>query len=810
MPEKFEANTLAEVTKRLEKKESEEHIEKNLDSNIEQSIRKLSEYAISDNPAKVEAFSNAVKEVAEEYGIGESDILDEIYTRLGSDEKKMADNMKFFDMHMEGASNYSKPSALENCAMEIVRNSGFEKIVIVKKGKKENAYFDFGMYFDYDQMLLDMQLEKGKELYNFLDKKWGFERIPLNTFMDILHVPDELKFFMDERNVEKVRYIFEAFDPNNGKDMEESCWEIEDEYYTLIEIFKHYDKFKKYEDDDLFNDLTGRKTDFHELRYFTYTPDLINDPPNLAKIRDLLKDNYGYEPKEIREVLFLFSENSASETVKILSNPHTKELFNFAKNEFSPDMVVYQENYYGKKAPSSYIAFASQMADIPNAIGFLKRMKGFGLELNDIERLKNFYRNLDIWGLSEEVLKGNEFINFYNRFCDKYSINKGQDTTLIEVINLYQKVKDDPEKMKFINSYEFADIYKFIVLHFKDDYDFADVSFDLVFEMADKSKEIAFMVKSLEAEGELVYKNDLALINQIVRRPDLEKLLADRPQMEKIVRDKVLTKVPVRPERELFENKIGAEMIDEEYLSNMPKLELLRACMISEALESEGFKGHLGNLIIKDLNNDKSEVGGEIVIKGNELYLKNLIGRNLDNRSYSPIEAIPLAEGITRFHFHAMPSIDDNSLGNDYWKYENVDYNGLMKDLKEGGYLGKYNQMVRFDENLRNIVQNRVKDSETPEDNEELWMEMLEKNYTFDQSHQAGPSKKDISFSSMYNATGVVFAPTGFIQNEDGTYDRTRLKVNADMYYVDKSDPENHKAKMLDFGEIIVPIEGLE
>lgn len=68
-----------------------------------------------------------------------------------------------------------------------------------------------------------------------------------------------------------------------------------------------------------------------------------------------------------------------------------------------------------------------------------------------------------------------------------------------------------------------------------------------------------------------------------------------------------------------------------------------------------------------------------------------------------------------------------------------------------------------------------------------------------------GSGAADVGWVDEYNVTDTVFSAMGHPVNADGEPQTDKLRVNADVYFVDKRDPRNPKLRIIDLGEKIVP-----
>jgi hypothetical protein len=80
-----------------------------------------------------------------------------------------------------------------------------------------------------------------------------------------------------------------------------------------------------------------------------------------------------------------------------------------------------------------------------------------------------------------------------------------------------------------------------------------------------------------------------------------------------------------------------------------------------------------------------------------------------------------------------------------------------------------------------------------------------------DESEYAGPSGwlgmpfVDVGYVDRLNVTDTVFTVMGHPSDEDGNPVQSKVRVNADVYFVDKRDPRNPALRIIDLGEVVVP-----
>jgi hypothetical protein len=98
-------------------------------------------------------------------------------------------------------------------------------------------------------------------------------------------------------------------------------------------------------------------------------------------------------------------------------------------------------------------------------------------------------------------------------------------------------------------------------------------------------------------------------------------------------------------------------------LGTIDNLNLLRLVMLKEALKDEKTLSEIGRIVSKDLADQKTEYGGQVLWNNGKIKFNNVKAQEWSNNSYSNDLNIFLRGGLMTFHLHATQENDSPYAG---------------------------------------------------------------------------------------------------------------------------------------------------
>ena len=266
----------------------------------------------------------------------------------------------------------------------------------------------------------------------------------------------------------------------------------------------------------------------------------------------------------------------------------------------------------------------------------------------------------------------------------------------------------------------------------------------------------------LQRSGETISSNDIILLSEISKIPELHDRLMNREQMldtlEQVYRKSAFPRqlldqlqgmqkpkdtMPEPFRTKLIESrrKVGDDYTERPPLQELSDMQLLRVSLINEMLERGETLAFLGDLIAKDIANKTTELGGTIQLSEGAASLIETESSSRMDDNFVDYKYPLFIDGLATFHLHALNKSEPMYTGPSGW---------------------------------------------------------------------LGSGAADVGWVDKYNVTDTVFTAMGHPFDADGNPQTDKLRVNADVYFVDKRDRSNPKLRIIDLGERIVPFSSRE
>ncbi len=793
---------LDSIEKKIETSEKVDIPDSKLDAKIEDRIQKLSNFAINSDYEKVQSFYEAVNQTAQEFDLSPNELLTKIYSVMGDDSETMEQNFKAFGIKPESVKD-GVIEPLENSTLTILREFGYDNLYFSKNSQHGNIYYDFGNINNSPEILRKLQNPDIKHVYEKLINVWGFEQIPFNEFSDLIENQEKMDFFSESKNLPKIKQIISlyGFKPKRGKDGDSY---VSFEHYNydaerFNDILKNFDKL---------TDISNKE--FLEKFFTIYEGDgyltvmdlsiissdrILNNFETAKTISQILLNEYEIDDTTVSYSFKYFSDENANEVLAFLNNPEIREAYLSTKDAYLINGDI-----------ANHLPLISVFYNLRN-IPSLKTTVNNLVKINfifsreNVENLANLLVRDDL----ADVISQDDFVGFAEKFKFVFPEQNFFDE-ITEIAKLYKMIKANPSLESIIFSTDYSDVVKFLLENFE--IQIHRLNFSVVVRIVEHFEDFLKLLDFLRKNGEIISEGDFTMVIEMIENPSLVDLYNDREKMEKKILDQVYSKTMVERNDKYFKSMNISERPD---LKTINSLNLLRMCIISDGLLTESMNNSLKTMINLDLEEVNSEIGGEIVFdnSGNIVLNKDYYYRNY-NGSFSTAESAYFREGISVFHNHLTVTVKDFL---DYTKGLSEEQKlRIIKKLSDSGFLDEQGRVQNWNESaLRDIATTSLGDSKQLDKDVDQVVKDLRKSYEFDLSGFAGPSgslsvKSDFTYQEKIGGGGTVFTAVGYVKNEDGSLDRSKLQVDVDFYYIDETDPENLKPVVVDLGVIVVAI----
>lgn len=597
-----------------------------------------------------------------------------------------------------------------------------------------------------------------EKLYDALTREWRLENIEFGGILFLL-AENEENFYLDKNNGA-------AFDELNKK-YNFSAGRNGAKVKTLKDIMIYSSRSREYTVKTILASVGFFNDDKVRNYIFKYMPEKFRvassgiSLENMEKLNilavvpkddfcaaiDALEKKYGLAAEDIKNLFGnILSQRYSEKQLKIfyckIREEKTRETFNGAKEFFKND----------KLNKAQLIMFAAIGADVPELSAVLEMLRELKIDFSDKDNFDSLLGKIFSSKEKSEMLINPDFIDFYKKTTDAFYDGVSTVNILSKTMYLYSQVNGKPDDIKLLFSQDCKNCLKYIKKKFALN-DMDPAMLVPILKMA-KDFDEKKIDEIIEALGEKISVNDLYLIIECLKNPELKELLFNKDAMIKELASmynlpeskRMRIDEAAAMERRIKEGgdkvqiegkirEIKASYTERPPLNDLPKIQLLRLVLLKRALDNPSFTDKVGAIVSADFKDKGSEYGGIIDIGANgALRIEAVDSSSTSNGAYENDLYYYLAQGIARFHCHA---VDDSEL-----------YTG------PSGWLGC--------------------------------------------------PQGDIDNADYGNFTGVVITPKGHPKDKDGKEDETKIIVNIDLYFVDKNNPGKPVARIIDMGDRVI------
>ncbi len=655
-----------------------------------------------------------------------------------------------------------KFSALKHELLQTLDQVGFDAITVSKVDDQS-----WGIH-KLDESIAALRSPKARQLYDALHNQWGLERFDISDFCYALTDAEQKHEFLlhpeNSRTFAAIRKLYpapplstqSADSPTalltNGPDV------IVQAPILLCEDLARY--LHRYDDTTVRVGPKGeRYTDLSDLvRISRGASAIISHPAKFEAAGSLLEERFRMEACDAGEVLR--STKNIDRLLERLQSPQVAGLFEQLDGAFldSVGAAGARESFRESLTSIKRFELATRLAEAEDIESTIRRAQAAEGSITSADSLGYLIQECYDNQAVQEALRDQNFVKFVRELDQRFFGGTVQLSRLREYEELYSELRDEPGALEALFSEEFRQLTSFL-----------GQQFQVATEQASTLRPclrvckgldlptFGILVEQLRQQGEAISSNDIVLLSEISKDPNLRDRLANRQTLldgltviyqRTAFPRRHLDKLseiadPAKASDETLKQKLIEERkaISDAYterppLGELSNMQLLRLTMIDEMLRREDVQKHLGALIAKDIGTKTTELGGAIVLQGGRAALREHQPSSLSNRSFSSYKYDKLIDGLGTFHLHAL-------------EIDNSEYTG------PSGWLG---------------------------------MPLV-----------------DIGYVDQFNLTDTVFTAMGHPTDENGQPVTSSVRVNADVYFIDKRDPRKPILRIIDLGEMVVP-----
>lgn len=548
--------------------------------------------------------------------------------------------------------------------------------------------------------------EKVKKVYDFFSKNYGIKTFDLTTFHSVISKGDPLRNYDSDYTIEKTKKVkallTESF---ANKEAVESSFSdlgflsrnlrfIEENDSTQLGFdFKEVKNYLPPELSEKIFDDSKNKLDLKALFYaFQNYPSLFEDSINYQAAASILDSGpYNFNDQEIEDYLKYKKDLVATRAMlgdivvlfSEIKHEHLQasslECMKVAEVSYNLDLTEDSEKFW---ALMTFHKMGFSLLRGQNRVYF----KEYVLDKNDTSLLDN--------------LNDKEFVQFLTKMIETYYQDDFNPELIKEISDLYKKY--DRSTRDQIFSGKFQELFNYISEEFGINFVHPSIFEALLnIHQKDKFEKIKTFVNILRKNGETVFANDLITITELVNNEKVYGTLVNEED-GKLNKNPLLQTVNVylklRPDpkersskdyfqtleilkRQAILKKDGTliaklERDQEDYLRNyterpplkeLPFLQLYRiAILFQRLLEPEvkelkklpktnpSILDQISEIVIEDLKNQKTELGGQIRIVNGEVVFQTIESLSRTNEAYGNDKYNDFTNGFATFHLHAV------------------------------------------------------------------------------------------------------------------------------------------------------------
>jgi hypothetical protein len=614
---------------------------------------------------------------------------------------------------------------------------------------------NWGSELEGADVLSLLETEDAKTLYQNLTKDWGFGAIDIAQFVISIESKEDLKFFENSENLEKVQKLDELYSLGIFAGDLLELWKI-----TNLEekVLLNYNQLAKPEVVEFIlshspedfqsptdSNFEGNLSSLKSYGYF----DIIKDFEKYSKLAATLETEYGLGKEDSVRFLEITTQEE-------LESGELKEAFKWAKEVYYKNGEVLHGD--GKSVDNlDFLLLAREVYKEKDYEETFLHFERLGFERGKYDTsyvLKFIHADLELRGIVCEE----KFLNLVEKLDTKFFHGERDLKRVLEYAELHRELKLNPRRLEALLSDTFQDVTNTVgqMFHVATERPSTLLPMTRVAEGFDKSS-LEGLVGLLKLKGEKISSNDVVILSEVSKNPELRDLLEDRETMlveltkiyekQSFPRENIdqLQDYPEDSKEEQTEYSIQRakerKAILDSYterppLDELSNLQLLRLTMITRALATEEWKSKLGEIVASDIEDKSTEKGGTIRLEGDKISLVETVSMSESNGSFYDQKYNHLVDGIGTFHLHALESDESKYSGPSGW-------------LGAGG--------------------------------------------------------GDVGYVDFYNQVDTVFTAMGHPKDSNGNPIQDQLRMNVDTYFVDKRDSNNHKLRIIDLGEVVVP-----
>ncbi len=639
--------------------------------------------------------------------------------------------------------------------LETVNKLGFAKLKI-----QDISEQNWGSTLRNEENISLLESQEAKELYKVLTEKWGIKNIELDDFINTLPQPEVLNFVINKENIEKIKKLDELY--NIGINKTDESTKISSFYSKKNVLIENFDLLSKPEVAEffkLYNPANLKSPDdpkvsenLSSLKYFSGY-DTLKNFEEISKSAKILVKEFGIENKNVFSHLKFISS-------KILQSEELKSSYTWAKNVYCSEIKSVGDKKYNPIDSEFIFNIALTVFNVRDIDSTISAVENIGLTRGQysLAYLEKFLHEDES---VREIIRDTKFQELAKKLDSHFFNNKHDISRLLEYAELYRELKQDQNRLDAILSKDFKDITSTIGQMFHVATERPSTILPMI-KVADgfKKSELEGLVGLLKLKGEKISSNDVMLLVEITKRPELRNLLDNREELLKelssvygkqsfprqsIDQLSVLPEASPNNDQKFIDqrNKERAAVIsnysERPNLEEFSNLQLLRLTLINRALHTEEFKEKLGKIAVSDISDKSTEKGGNIQIDKGKLSLVETASTSSSDGQFQNQKYNWLIDGISTFHLHALEKDESKYSGPSGW---------------------------------------------------------------------LGNSGADIGFVEFYESVDTVFTAMGHPLDAEGKPITDQLRMNADTYFVDKRDPKKPILRIIDLGEVIVPYKG--
>ncbi len=674
-------------------------------------------------------------------------------------------NSKLAKRAVGGLPDLSLHSVESKCTLlETLEDCGFEGLTV---GRVDRNSWDI---HDLNGAIEALRTPQARRLYDAICNRWGLEKFDVADFCDILTGPtDARNFLLDEENSRRfadIRKLYPlsseyAAGVDNLSDLSRYAPSVvSNEHVLLRQELAAY--LRRY-DDRLFKEgpYGDRTTCLYDLAQIsTQRSSVIENLEKFQAAARLLEERYGAEPLIAGKILR--GTHNIDRQLEKLRSLSVISLFYSLDGAFldTVGLGAIREPFRESLSLESRLELAMRISSAEGIQATIQQVCAAGGKVTTGDSLAYLIQECYDNAAVRSALNDPTFVKFVRELDQRFFSGTVNYARFREYEELYTELKDEPGALQALFSPEFSQLTSFLGQQFQVATEQAStlrpslrVSKDL--DLAD----FVELTQQLRGQGEPISPNDIVFLSEISKDPNLRARLSDRHALLEGLRQ-VYDRVAF-PRRSLDQLRTILEPSQDADEERRNKVTEARNAIMAAYTErpplSDISTMQLLRLTLIDEMLRREDV---------KATLGSLIAKDIATKTTELGGAILLEKGRASLREHASSSHSD-------------------------GYFSTY-KYNKFVDGLATFHLHALHIDESDYTGPSGWL---------------GLSVADVGFVDRFNATDVVFTVMGHPSDEEENPVQSKVRVNADVYFVDKRDPRNPVLKIIDLGEVVVPYE---